>query len=196
MIETLRSDAVRLFIQRAEASRPGSAATADHPTVAAICQRLDGLPLAIELAAARISHLSPAAMLDLLERPGATRLPLLTGGPRDQPARFQTMRDTIAWSYDLLDDDEQRLFLALSVFSGGFTLEAAEWVSGSPGDGVSGMTGMTLHPSPDTRSPHTPTPSISWPHSLRTAWCATRVISAAGHATPCWRRSASSPWSD
>ncbi len=85
----------------------------------------DGLPLAIELAAARIHHLSPAALLARLEH----RLPLLIGGAIDQPVRLQTMRSTIAWSYDLLDPQEQALFRRLAVFVGGFTLDAAESVS-------------------------------------------------------------------
>jgi non-specific serine/threonine protein kinase len=93
--------------------------------IAAICRRVDGLPLAIEMAAARVKILSPSAMLDLLER----RLPLLTGAPRDLPERQQTMWATIAWSYDLLSPGEQRFLRHIAVFVGGFTLQAAEEVA-------------------------------------------------------------------
>jgi predicted ATPase/DNA-binding CsgD family transcriptional regulator len=126
----LQADAVRLFLQRARAARPEFPTPADAlAAVTQICHRLDGLPLAIELAAARVTHLSPSAMLERLDASASTRLALLTGGARDQPARFQTMRDTIAWSYALLDPAEQALFQDLAVFPGGFTLEAAEEVS-------------------------------------------------------------------
>ena len=117
--------ATELFTQRAAAVRPGFAVTPEAATaIREICARLDGLPLAIELAAARTRVLSPQAMLDRLQ----SRLHLLTGGPVDLPERQQTLRNTIAWSHDLLSDAERKLFRRLSVFVGGCTLEAAEAV--------------------------------------------------------------------
>jgi predicted ATPase len=117
--------AVALFIQRAQEVKPDFAVTNDTaPAVAEICTRLDGLPLAIELAAARVKALGPQALLARLEH----RLSLLKGGARDLPARQQTLSDAIAWSYDLLTPDEQRLFRRLSIFVGGCTLAAAEAV--------------------------------------------------------------------
>ena len=121
--------AIRLFTERAQEVLPDFALTAENAAaVAGICRRLEGLPLALELAAARIKLLPPAALLSRLER----RLPLLSGGARDLPHRQQTMRDAIAWSHDLLTADEQAVFRRLAVFVGGFTLEAAEDVGGRP----------------------------------------------------------------
>jgi predicted ATPase/DNA-binding CsgD family transcriptional regulator len=123
-------EAIRLFVERARAVRAGFVLTAENaPHVAAICRRLDGLPLAIELAAARSNLLSPQALLARLER----RLPVLTSGPRDAPDRLRTVRDAIAWSYDLLSPTEQMLFRRMGVFVGGWSLDAAEVVASGVG---------------------------------------------------------------
>jgi len=121
------SEAVELFVARARAVHAGFALTERNAAaVAEICTHLDGLPLAIELAAARANLLSPKAMLARLEH----RLELLTGGPRDLPARQRTLRATLDWSYGLLEPAEQRLFARLAVFVGGWRMEAAEEVCG------------------------------------------------------------------
>jgi predicted ATPase len=123
--------AVALFIQRAQAVKPDFTLTNETaPAVAEICYRLDGLPLALELAAARIRILTPEELLRRLEH----RLTVLTGGARNLPAHQQTLRDTIAWSYDLLTPAEQALFRRLAVFVGGCTLAAVEWVCAANSD--------------------------------------------------------------
>jgi non-specific serine/threonine protein kinase len=119
-------DAVRLFAARGEAARTTFVLSPDNAAaVATICRRLDALPLAIELAAARCDAATPAEVLARLQQ----RLPLLTDGPRDVPTRHQGMRAAIAWSYDLLSADEQARLARLAVFAGGFTLEAAAALS-------------------------------------------------------------------
>jgi non-specific serine/threonine protein kinase len=126
-----RNEAVALFVQRARSVNRDFQLTRENATaVAEICVRLDGLPLAIELAVARIRMLPPQAMLERLE----PRLHLLATGARDLPERHRTLRSAIAWSYELLDEGEERLFRRLSVFVGGCTLEAAEAVCNPSGD--------------------------------------------------------------
>lgn len=126
-----RSEAITLFLDRAKAVKPKFALTAANAaTIADICRRLDGLPLAIELAAPRLRVLSPTALLVRLEH----RLQLLSGGPSDAPSRQRTLRDTIGWSYELLAADEQRVLICLSIFAGGFTLPVAEAVVREPSE--------------------------------------------------------------
>jgi predicted ATPase/DNA-binding CsgD family transcriptional regulator len=142
------SAAVQLFVARAQAVKPDFAVNAANvDTIAAICRSVDGLPLAIELAAARIKVLPPTALLGRLEQ----RLSLLTGGARDAPRRQRTMRDAIAWSYDLLLPEEQRLLRRLAVFAGGIPLTAVEPVALTPDDtdvdaleGVASLTDKSL----------------------------------------------------
>jgi predicted ATPase len=141
-IEALsRLPAIQLFVERAQAVKRDFLLTKENAAaVAAICARLDGLPLAIELAAARIKLLSPAAMLARLE----SSLTLLTGGARDLPQRQQTLRGTVEWSHSLLNPAEQVLFRRLAVFVGGCTLEAVEAVCDTKGDlGLDVLEGMT-----------------------------------------------------
>jgi predicted ATPase/class 3 adenylate cyclase len=141
-------DAVKLFIQRAQEVKPDfEVNTQNAAAVAEICYRLEGIPLAIELAATRVKVLSPHAILDRL----GSKLKLLTGGARDLPTRQQTLRNTIEWSYDLLTEGEKQLFRRASVFRGGRTLEAVEEVCNSAGDleidvldGITSLVGKSL----------------------------------------------------
>jgi predicted ATPase/DNA-binding CsgD family transcriptional regulator len=124
-------DAVALFLRRAQQNTPDFALTPDNAAVVVdICRRLDGLPLALELAAARLKLLTVQELRERLNQ----RLDVLTGGPRDAPDRQRTMRDTIAWSYDLLLPAERRLFRQLSVFVGGWTIDAAAALYDGPGN--------------------------------------------------------------
>jgi predicted ATPase/DNA-binding XRE family transcriptional regulator len=138
--------AVRLFVERAAEVRPGFALTPENAVaVAAICRQVEGLPLALELAAARVKVLAPVALRARL----AHRLPLLSGGARDAPERQQAMRQAIAWSHDLLGESEQILFRRLAIFAGGCTLEAASAVAAEglaglddPGTIIDGLTAL------------------------------------------------------
>jgi predicted ATPase/class 3 adenylate cyclase len=143
LAEVAHSAAVQLFVERSLDVRADFALTAENAAaVAEICARLDGLPLAIELAAARTRLLTPQSLLARLD----SRLDLLTAGARDLPDRQRTLRGAIAWSYDLLDADEQSLFRALAVFVGGCTLEAAEYVCAGAGPSVlDGLAGLADH---------------------------------------------------
>ena len=137
-VDPLREhEAVDLFVQRALAVSSDFAANGE---VAEICRRLDCLPLAIELAAARVKALSPSVLLERLER----RLPLLAGGSRSAPERQRTLRATIAWSHDLLTEAEQNIFARLAVFAGGCTLEAAEQICGADVDAIASLVDKSL----------------------------------------------------
>ena len=130
-------EGIGFFTSRARAAMPDFD---PDDTVSEICSRLDDLPLALELAAARVKALSSRQILERLEQ----RLPLLTGGPRDLPERQRTLRATIEWSYELLDGNERQLFSRLSVFSGGSTLEAAEAVTGADVDTIQSLVDKSL----------------------------------------------------
>ncbi len=170
------SAAVQLFVARAQAVDPRFVLdAANAAAVAGICHRLDGLPLAIELAAARLAMLTPHELLHRL----AQALPLLTHGAVNSPSRHRTMRDAIAWSYSLLTAEEAQFFRALSVFVGGFTLDAADWLS------AIGYQRRTRRKTEDGSS-------ISSPPSWTRACCA-GLRWQAGPGSRCWRRSGSSP---
>ena len=135
VIELTQFDAVKLFITRAQAASPGFAVTDDNVlAIAEICHRLDGLPLAIELAVARLQLMTPQDIAERLVR----KLPILGKGARDLPVRQQTLERTIEWSYDLLDGPEKTMFVRMGVFGGGFDLQAAEKVCANPEDPGSG----------------------------------------------------------
>ena len=137
-----RSEAAQLFVERAAAVRKGFAVTVDNASaVAEICRLLDGLPLAIELAAARVKLFSPQALLDRL----GDRLKLLTGGRSDSPVRHRALRTTIDWSYDLLSPQERAFFRDLAVFSGGAAFEAVERVLGMDDDALDLLTRLIDH---------------------------------------------------
>src|SRR5918993_21673 len=133
--------AVNLFVERAQSTQPTFQITAQNAAqIAELCVHLDGLPLAIELAAARVALLSPGAMLKRL----GDRLKLLTGGARDMPQRHQTLRNTLVWSHELLDAAERSLFARLAVFAGGFTLDAAEAVCDAQVDTLAALVDRSM----------------------------------------------------
>lgn len=137
--EIEEAEAVNFFVQRAARVRPGFTLNQNNAqTIAQICLRLDGLPLALELAAARCKLMSPETLLTRLE----DRLDVLRGGARDLPARQQTLRSTLEWSYQLLDDSEKRLFARLAVFRGGRSFEAIEAVCSDDDDIVDTLAGL------------------------------------------------------
>ena len=171
-----RYASVRLFVERAHAAAPGFELTSENAgAIAEICRRLDGLPLAIELAAARSRLLPPEALLARLD----DRMSLLTGGARDLPERQRTLRNTLDWSFGLLSPAAQALFSRLGVFPGSFDLEAGEAVGGAGGSA----------PAARTRPRRS---STRWPPWWTPAWSARRTRPAS-RASRCWRLSAITP---
>jgi predicted ATPase len=160
--------AVALFVERAGTTTGSFELTAENAgAVAAVCRRLDGLPLALELAAARLRLLSPEALLERLDR----ALDVLTSGPRDVPERQQTLRAAIDWSHSLLEEAEQRLFRRLAVFTGGCTLADLEAVCAEPAGMQSSPTRSATASRAPTRSDPSnaasPTRATSRPRSTR-----------------------------
>jgi predicted ATPase/class 3 adenylate cyclase len=179
-----RYAAVALFVERALDAKPDFTVTDENASaIAEICSRVDGLPLAIELAAARVRLLPPRALLARLAR----RLPLLVGGARDLPARQQTLRDTIAWSYDLLGAEEQALVRQLGVFVGGFTLEAAEAVCAGESDLLDGLASL-VDKSLLLQAEHQGEPRFRMLETIREY--ALEVLQVSGEATEIQRRHA------
>lgn len=185
-----RFEAVRLFVARAEAVRPGFTLSAENAeAITEICQRLDGLPLAIELAAARCAALPPATLRDRLQH---SFLATLTSDSRDRPERHQTIQSTIAWSYGLLSPDEQRFLQCTSVFSGGFSLSAIEavWDGGTDGSldaiaGASSLVGKSLlRPIDDAGGE----PRYLILETIREF--AREILESSGHSDDVWRRHA------
>jgi predicted ATPase len=176
----LSSPAAELLTERARAAGAELPPDADTArAVADICRRLDGLPLAIELAAARMRLLPPAALLARLDR----RLPVLAGGPHDLPARQQTMRDAIAWSYELLDEPGQALFRRMCVFVGGCTLEAAEAICADGGEGPAVLDGVASLVASSLLRPQE-APAASDDAALTTAGDGAALTAAGDRAVP------------
>jgi len=171
------SEAVMLFVQRAQAAYAGFRPTeSEIHTIAEVCARLDGLPLAIELAAARIRVLPPAALLARLDR----SLALLTSGPRDLPERHQTLRNTIDWSYALLDDTEQALFRRLSAFAGSCALEQVELVCGASVSSLENLASLVDKSLLQGRNAHDDDPRFAVLETIRQY--AAELLDASGEA--------------
>ncbi|MFN2384495.1 MAG: adenylate/guanylate cyclase domain-containing protein, partial [Gemmatimonadota bacterium] len=181
----MASEAVALFVQRAREVLPTFELTrANAAAVVAICRQLDGLPLAIELAAARIKLFPPAALLARLEH----RFEFLTSGQRDAPDRHRTLRKAIRWSYDLLDAGDQALFRRLAAFDGGFTLAAAEAVCTTPAEGLDVVEGLTSLVDKSLLRQTESTGDEPRFERLRTVWQFAVELLAEDPEAPVWRR--------